>query len=632
MSMFRYSTEVSDAVRKKIKIFVILVVVAFLCLWMRVWYLQILKGQYFREMSENNRVRMVSLPAYRGTIKDRNGETLVSIRPSFNLYITPEDAANLDETLDLISEKVSFDEEKLRQEIRNARPFKDVLIRADISRAQVAFVEENKMQLHGVHIKAEPLRSYVHQDMAAHVLGYVGEISKDRLEKLKGSSYRLGDMVGKDGLEFIYESMLQGEKGYKEVEVDVSGRELKTLRKLPPESGDDLVLTLDVRVQKALERLMEGTPEKPLNGSAVVMKVHTGEIIAVISKPSFDANLFAAGISREKWRELVRDELHPLQNRVINGLYPPGSTYKMVVALAGLEEEIITPETSIYCPGHFRLGRGIYRCWKRGGHGAMNLHDALVQSCDVYFYTLGHRLGIDTINKYALEFGLGDYTGIRLSGEKAGLIPSREWKRKKKKEPWLPGETISASIGQGYNLVTPIQQVNLMASLANGGMLLRPHLVKRIQHPSGKVIKEFFPHIVRRIDVDPEHLELIQTALLDVVNGRKGTGRRARLEDIPVSGKTGTAQVVHIRVTQDVEPEEEVPYQYRDHAWFLAYAPFKKPEIAVAVLVEHGGHGGTAAAPIAREIIRTYFKYYPLDSSFIGKDRPGSFNTLQENE
>jgi penicillin-binding protein 2 len=611
MSLYRYSGGDSEAVRKKIKIFVVLAIFAFLCLWMRVWYLQILKGLHFQGLSENNRIRMVALPAYRGTIQDRNGKTLVSIRPSFNIYVTPEDARELSATLTSLKEIVDFDKEKVFQEIKESRPFKQVLIKRDIQREAVAIVEESKMRLPGIEIKVEPLRNYVYGELASHVLGYLGEISKGKLASLNDPSYEQGDFIGKNGLEVIYETLLRGKKGYKEVEVDVSGRELKTLRKLPPKNGNTLTLTLDLRVQKVLEEVMKGTQDDPLSGSVVMMKVHTGEIIAIASEPSFDANLFAAGISRKNWKNLTQDKLHPLQHRAINGQYPPGSTYKIVTALAGLEEKIVTPETTVYCPGHFRLGRGRYRCWKRGGHGSMNLHSALVQSCDVYFYTVGHRLGIDKIYEYAKKLGLGDYTGIQLMGEKRGLIPSTQWKLENRKKAWLLGETISASIGQGYNLVTPIQQARFMSAVANGGVSLKPLLVKKIFDPDRKLIKEFHADVTHKASINPENLELIRSALLGVVNEPRGTGRRARLKNIKVSGKTGTAQVVKLKVTEGIEEEEKIPYQFRDHAWFVAFAPYEKPEVAISVIVEHGGHGGAAAAPVAKKLFEAYFKHYP---------------------
>jgi len=614
LSIHLYTPDVSESVRKKVKIFVILVIFCFLILWMRVWYLQILKGESFMGLSENNRVRFISLPSYRGKISDRNGETLVTIRPSFNVYITPEDAPDLKGTLEELLNHIEFDTSKVLKDISRAPPFVNVLVQADITREQVAGIEENNRLLPGVQLKVEPLRNYIYGDLSSHVLGYLGEISEDKLNAVRGAGYRLGDLVGKEGMEYLYEADLKGKKGYKEVEVDVAGRELQTLRKLPPQSGNELVLTLDLRIQQVVEQLMTGTAEKPINGSAVVIKAQTGEILAITSKPSFDPNLFASGISVENWRKLIFDDMHPLQNKAIDGQYPPASTYKIVTAFAGLEEKLITPETTIFCPGHYRLGRGIYRCWRRGGHGYVNLHDAIVQSCDVFFYSLGHRLGVDNLAKYALELGFGVLTHINLPGEKPGLIPTKQWKLLAKKEAWFPGETISVSIGQGFNLVTPIQQAKSIATIANGGMVLRPYLVKKIRDKEGNVLKEWFPKIERRLNHLPGTLKIIREGLLGVVNEKKGTGWRARLSKLKVSGKTGTAQVVRLKkVLLGPDGEKpEIPYVFRDHAWFVGFAPYEHAEIAVAVIVEHGGHGGATAAPIVRKIIETYNKYYPM--------------------
>jgi penicillin-binding protein 2 len=351
--------------------------------------------------------------------------------------------------------------------------------------------------------------------------------------------------------------------------------------------------------------------EHSVEGSAVVMKVQSGEIIAMVSKPSFDPNAFATGVSRKKWNSLLRDDKNPLQNRTIDGQYPPASTYKLVTAYAGLSEKIIKPEDTIFCPGQFHLGKRDYRCWKKKGHGKMNLHDALVQSCDVYFYTLGHRLGIDSLAKYANKLGLGELTGIRLKGEKSGLVPSTQWKKKIKNIPWYPGETISASIGQGYNLVTPLQSVNMISAIASNGFLVRPYIVKRIEDSNGKLIKEFYPKVRRNIGIDPVVLKILKEGLRGVVHDAHGTGHRARLKNITVSGKTGTAQVIGMKDSDEINPEDKIPYQYRDHAWFVAFAPYEKPEVSVSVIIEHGGHGGEVAAPIARQVLETYFTYYP---------------------
>jgi len=627
MSSNRSSTgsflESSFSVRKKIKVYVVLVVTFFLVLLMRTWYLQILKGEDFMGKSEQNRVRKISLADYRGDIKDRLGNIIANVRPSFSLYVTPEDAGNFSESLEFLSGLIEINKEKLRKDIRQSLSFENVLIKRDISRKEIAYIEENKMLLPGFRIKVEPIRNYAQKDFASHILGYLGEVSKSELKASKFSLYEPGDMVGKNGIEKIYESELRGKKGFKEVEVDVSGRELKTLRKLSPKTGNSLVLTLDSRVQGKLETLMEEVLGKnSIEGSAVVMKVQSGEIIAMVSKPSFNPNSFATGISRKKWNSLVLDEKNPLQNRTINGQYPPASTYKIVSAYAALSEKIIKPESTIFCPGHFRLGKRDYRCWKKKGHGNMNLHDALVQSCDVYFYTLGHRLGINSLAKYAAKIGLGKLTGIELKGEKAGLVPSKHWKKKVKNEPWYPGETISASIGQGYNLVTPLQSAMMISTIASGGLLMRPYLVKRIENPDGKLIQEFFPEVEKNIEIDPEVLKHIKEGLRGVVYDARGTGHRARLKNIIVSGKTGTAQVVSMKDSEEIDPEEETPYSHRDHAWFVAFAPYENPEVAVSVIVEHGGHGGHTAAPIAGKILKTYFSHYPPSKTIeLDKDK-----------
>ena len=573
--------------------------------------------------SEQNRVRKISLADYRGEIKDRLGNVIVNVRPSFSLYVTPEDADNLSESLEFLSGLIEINKDKLRSDIRRSPSFKNVLIKRDISRREVAYIEENKMLLPGIRIKIEPIRNYAHKDFASHVLGYLGEVSKSELKISKFSRYELGDMVGKNGLEKIYESQLRGKKGFKEVEVDVSGRELKVLRKFSPKTGNSLVLTLDSRVQSKLETLMdEVLGENSVEGSAVVMKVQSGEIIAMVSKPSFDPNSFATGISTKQWSGLVLDEKNPLQNRTIDGQYPPASTYKIVTAYAALAEKIIKPETTIFCPGHFRLGKRDYRCWKKRGHGDMNLHDALVQSCDVYFYKLGHRLGINNLAKYATKLGLGELTGIVLKGEKSGLVPSKQWKKKFKNEPWYPGETISASIGQGYNLVTPLQSARMISTIASGGLLVRPYLVKRIEDYDGRLIQEFSPEVIKKIKIEPEVLRNIKEGLRGVVHEAHGTGRRARLKNVIVAGKTGTAQVVAMKDSEEIDPEEETPYSHRDHAWFVAFAPYENPEVAVSVIIEHGGHGGATAAPIAGGILKTYFSHYPPSKTIeLDKDK-----------
>ncbi len=621
MSIFDVRTDVSESVRKKIKFYSRVAIFCFLILGMRLWYLQILKVEELQTLSENNRIRKIPLPPYRGKIFDRNGEALVGIRPSFNLYLIPEDARNVSETLKFLSKKIAIDSRKVFASIKSIQSFDSALIKADISREQVAFVEENSRMLPGVHLLVEPLRNYVHDHLSAHALGYLGEISKATLQAKPRSGYSQGDLVGKSGLEKIFESYLRGEKGYKEIEVDVAGRELRVLRELPPKSGGDLTLALDLRIQKTLENLMRAEGDDPFAGAAVVMNPQTGEIIAMTGQPSFNPNLFAAGISRNNWRKLQTDAFHPLQNRAIDGQYPPASTYKIVTAYAALEEKLIVPETTINCPGYFKLGRGTYRCWKKAGHGRVNLHDALVQSCDVFFYNVGNRLGVDAIARYAAMFGLGKKTGVKLLGEKRGLIPTSQWKLRTKRQPWLKGETISASIGQGFNTVTPIQQATMISMVANGGRRIQPVLVKRADTFKAQGDVKALPQAETPAGLNKDSLELIRRALLGVVNDKHGTGWRARMKNIKISGKTGTAQVVRMKTDDEQGKDDEIPYKFRDHAWFVAFAPYERPEIAVSVIVEHGGHGGAVAAPIAKKVIQTYFKLYPRDDSAVEVDK-----------
>ncbi|MBI5183536.1 MAG: penicillin-binding protein 2 [Nitrospinae bacterium] len=585
----------------------IIIMISFLILLLRLWYLQIVKGESFRYLSDNNRIRMISLSDYRGKILDRNKKTIVSIRPSFDLYIIPEDIKDMEEVFSLLYPRLGLDKDELERKIKSSPPFKHILIKGDISREDVAFIMEHNLDLTGVLLKIEPMRSYEYNDLASHIIGYLGEITREQLKKRGNTGYDLGDFVGQYSLEEIYEDLLRGEKGGRGIEVDASGRELRVIGEVKPKAGHNLILTIDLGIQMIADRLMEGKV-----GSIVVMDPNNGEVLAMVSRPSFDPNLFARGVSESNWSALIKDPRHPIQNRAIEGQYPPGSIYKIVTAIAGLEEGVITRDTTFNCPGFYNLGRGIYRCWKKGGHGSMDVYQALVQSCDVFFYNIGYRVGIDALKRYALDFGLGRPTSIDLEHEKGGLIPSTEWKKNVRGEPWFIGETISASIGQGYNMVTPIQMANMIAVIANGGTLWRPYILKRIEDINGMIIKEVNPDIIKEIHITPKTLNIIRKALLDVVADKNGTGKLAYIEGIDVAGKTGTAQVVRFKRERD-EEKKEIPFEFRDHGWFISFAPFDKPQIAIAVLVEHGGEsGGRSAAPIAKEIIKEYFRLYPI--------------------
>lgn len=602
-----YNPLLIEHIKRKITPFIFVIIISFGVLILRIWHLQILQKDALQTLSENNRIRRVLQSDYRGKILDTNNNVIVDVRPSFNLYITPEDTKDIKGIYKTLSRRLSMDEKEFYQTIKTAPPYKNILIERDLSREDVAFIEEHKIDLPGVFFKVEPLRNYREGNLAAHVLGYIGEISKTQLAAATNSDYRQGDYIGQYGLEKIYESSLRGKKGSKEIEVDASGRELKILHQVFPKQGQNLVLTIDVEIQKKVEELLEGK-----EGAVVVLDPNSGAILAMASSPSFDPNLFAGEFSQATWNALVYDELHPLQNRAIQGQYPPGSVYKIVTAAAGLGEGIVDEKFTTVCKGKFKFGKREYRCWRKKGHGKVNLHKALVQSCDVFFYKLGYRVGIDTLARYAYGFGLGQKVGFELPEEKTGLVPSTAWKIKNRNERWFPGETISASIGQSYNLVTPLQMANLISAVANGGTLWKPFILKKIITNDGTVVKKTNPQILKKLPISEEQLNIIRKALSGVVGEKRGTGYRARIPGIKVSGKTGTSQVIQMKSDEEEEEKGETPYEFRDHAWFVAFAPSENPQIAISVIIEHGGHGGSTSAPIAREIIKKYFQLYPL--------------------
>jgi penicillin-binding protein 2 len=407
--------------------------------------------------------------------------------------------------------------------------------------------------------------------------------------------------LGKAGLEKIYEKYLRGEKGIRYLEVDAHGFEQRRMKGLEPLPGSDLYLTLDIDLQKVAEESLAGKA-----GAVVAMEVNSGRLLVLASSPPLAQEQFIGGISHKEWQALLDDPLFPLVDKSIQGQYPPGSTYKVVTALAGLAEKVITPETVYYCAGSFFFGGRRYGCWKRGGHGAVDLHRALTESCDVYFYQVGLDLGVDRMARYAFSLGLGAVTGIELEHEKPGLVPTSEWKKKHRQESWQKGETLSTAIGQGFNLTTPIQIARMMAAVANGGVLYRPLLVDAVIDQEGHEVARFAPQEEGRVLGTARALALIREGLVSAVNDRHGTGRAARLEKITVAGKTGTAQVVRLEQYKGLG-EDKIPYKYRDHAWFMCFAPAEKPEIAVAVLVEHGLHGGSGAGPVAKAILARYF-------------------------
>jgi penicillin-binding protein 2 len=466
--------------------------------------------------------------------------------------------------------------------------------------------------LPGVVVDVMPVREYIFGEKMAHILGYVGEISRSELERDVSGDYKPGDVVGKYGIEKYMGKHLKGESGGEQVEVDAAGRELNVLGKIDPVPGYNVVLTIDSYLQNIAWNALEGK-----TGSIIVMDPRDSSVLVMVSRPSFDPNLFNRGISMDNWGKLLNNPLHPMENRAISGQYPPGSTYKLIVAAAALEEGLITPETSLFCGGTFKLGNRIFRDWKKGGHGQISLHRAIVESCDVYFYNLGKLVGVTELAEYARGFGFGAKTRLGFPGEKRGLIPTKEWKLNNFGEPWQIGETICLSIGQGFILVTPIQLLNAYCALANGGTLYIPKIVKRIETAEGQFVKEFDPVIKSHIPVSKKNIEVLKQALWGVVNEKGGTGQALKRKERDVCGKTGTAQVIGLPQEDNGVREEKTQYNLKDHALFVCFAPYKNPEVAVIVVVEHGGHGGSAAAPIARKVIDGYFEDRNLSSAVV---------------
>jgi penicillin-binding protein 2 len=476
----------------------------------------------------------------------------------------------------------------------------------DLDEVQLARVETHRFALPGVSTRVRPLRHYLDGPIAAHLLGTLGEIRGDQLEQESFTDYRQGDIIGQTGLESILEPRLRGRAGGRNVMVDAAGREVQVLDEVPPETGSRVVLTLDLDLQRAAWEAFHDVPEgePPKMGSVVALDVRTGDVLVMLSQPSFDPNLFSGGIDAASWKALTGDEWDPLRNRAIQNHYPPGSTHKAIVAAALLQEGIVNAHSRAFCPGFFRFGGRTYRCWKREGHGSVDMVKGIQQSCDVYFYTFGVQLGIDRLAEIAKSFGLGRPTGIGLSGEAGGLVPSSEWKQRRFGERWYPGETVSAAIGQGYNLYTPIQLAVSYAAIASG-QLVQPRLVLRVE--SGEGVEEMPPSPSTPVGVKPEFLELVRRGMTAVVEEPGGTGGRARVPGVKVAGKTGTAQVVQLQHTEGMK-ESDIPIRYRDHAWFGAFAPADAPEIAVGVFVEHGLHGSSGAGPVAQRILARYFE------------------------
>ncbi len=511
--------EVPFVLRRRLGVAVGMALLSFLLLLARLWNLQILHGDEMRTLSENNRIRLRRVQATRGTVVDRYGRVLIDSRPSFDAALVPEDARNVEATIENLAQLLNqsaADMHALLTQTSSRPPFEEITVKRDLSWDDVVALETHQLDLPGVSMQITPRRSYPLGPKLAHLLGYVGEASQQDLAT--DSRYRMGDLVGKTGLEKRWESHLRGVNGGQQVEVDAVGRKLRVLREVEEIPGSTVKLTIDLDLQDAASEALGDR-----DGSVVALDPNTGEILAFVDHPSFDPNVFARGVHSDEWRALLTDKHKPLNNRAIQGQYPPGSTFKFIVATAALEEGVINPFTRINCPGGLQFGNHYFRCWKKGGHGPVNLHEALVQSCDVFFYQVAQRLGIDSIAQYARKFGLGMPTGIDLEHEKAGTIPDSAWKRQRFKQPWYAGETLSAGIGQGYVTATPLQMANAIATAAVGKRY-RPHFVRQIETPEGEVVRTEQPEITGELNVRATTLRQIREALRDVVNTERGTG------------------------------------------------------------------------------------------------------------
>lgn len=594
-------------VRRRIILSAIFIFVLLGVLLGRLYVLQIVDYNHFTTLSDKNRIHIKALPPGRGLIYDRNGVIMANNLPAYRLEIVKEQVEDLDQTLIDLKQYVHYSDLDLRlylQAANRRRSFESIPLRLNLNDEEVARLAVNLYKFDGVEINARLTRNYPQGDHAVHALGYVGRIDVKDLENVNDNNYAGTSHIGKLGLEKFYEPQLHGTVGVQQVEVNSRGRTLRVLSETPPIPGDNLHLTIDSKLQKVAEQAFGN-----LTGSVVAINPRNGEVLALVSMPKFDPNLFVNGISYKNYDKLRNSNQQPMFNRALSGQYPPGSTTKPFFGLAGLETQTVNSQTKIFCRGFYRLPKKEhkYRDWKKQGHGHMNLKGAITQSCDVYFYSLSYRMGIDKMSAFLEKFGFGKKTGIDSTGEVTGLLPSREWKRKTLNQPWFPGETLNTGIGQGTFLVTPLQLANSTGALSLNGLRYRPHLVKALENGySGNKTDVPIEQVSEDGVSKKSNWQQVHKGMLNVVHGLRGTASGInRGLTYTIAGKTGTAQVYGI--AQDDEYDEDtVINRLRDHALFMSYAPSENPRIAVAVIVENGGHGSSVAAPIARKVLDAY--------------------------
>ena len=572
----------------------------------RLIYLQIVGHEHYSSLAKDNSIKIVPLVPTRGIIYDRNGKVLAENMPSYSLELIPEQISNMDETLLRLQKLLDIPDEKMEQyqKLRKRQKrFVSTPLLLSMNDEELAKFAVVRPYFQGVDIHTQLVRHYPYSDLAAHVIGYVGRINEAEIKELPLAEYRGSTHVGKLGIESSYENELHGKTGYAEIETNVQARLLNTLNEVTPTPGTNLYLTLDIDLQKTAYDAL-GT----FNGAVVAIDIKTGGVLTFVSRPGFDPNPFVVGIANEAYQALQASENQPLYNRALRGLYPPGSTIKPFIALAGLEYEAIRPQQKLSCPGYYQLP-GVshrYRDWKKGGHGAVDLSRAITESCDVYFYRLASILGIDRMHSFLQKMGFGEKSGIDLIGEKAGLLPSREWKQEQKNQAWYPGETLITGIGQGYHQVTPLQLARATATLANKGKVVTPFLVDKMVSVQDTRPGPTLPNITLPLNLD--NVNKVIEGMINVVHSEHGTAKGINTNiDYQIAGKTGTAQVLGIKQNAKYN-ENAIDFKFRDHALFIAFAPAADPKIAIAVVVENGGHGGSVAAPIAGLVIKQFLQ------------------------
>jgi len=566
----------------------LLVLALFLSFALRFWYLQLHRGQEFAEKAENNRIRQQLIYAPRGLIRDRNGVLLAVNEPSYALAIVREDSPNVRRALEQVGQWLDLDTALLQENYDKGRSrikrFEPQILVHSLTFAQLATLEANTLAWPELKIITKPRRAYPQGPLLAHVIGYVAEANEK--EMLLDPGLSLGDSIGKKGIEKTMESFLRGHKGLRQIDVDAAGRHLGSTVLIPPEAGNDVKLSIDLELQRYVDDQLGGHV-----GSVIVMQADTGQVLALVSKPAFDNNLFVSGLSHGQWALLRDNPAHPLQNRAIQSAYPPGSIFKPVIAGCALNTGMVKPEDRVFCSGGLRLGNRLFRCWERLGHGWVDMKRGLVESCDVFFYTLGDKLGVDRMHPYAVQSGFGKATGIDLPHETSGLVPSRDWKRGRFNDSWHGGDNLNMAIGQGFMLVTPLQAARYNAALINGGHLLKPQLLAEVE-----------PEVQARLPLEDEHREFLAQTMVDTVEGSRGTARRIAKAGVRLGAKTGTAQVVKLMTEFEKVDLQDIPYQFRDHAWMISFGQRDDAAYVVVAMVEHGGGGGSTAGPIIKAV------------------------------